>query len=293
MEPIPHIAFKADRLDRGFELLDMADLLFREKKPGDHDPFKPHRVTFFIVMIIEAGEVEHTLDFRPYHLKAGDALMISKGQIHHFDKTQEYIGKMVLFTEEFLLQYLSASTLGKVNRLYNYHLNTAHYQIPEANVNLIRQLTLEQKQNPVSIFPHIFAALIAIYLLKLEGANQQNNVNYAAGHHYATFAEFNRRVEEGYAQSRNAKDYADRLAISYKHLNEVCKRFTHKTAKAFIDDYVALEIKRFLSSSALSTKEIGFACGFDEPTNFVKYFKKIVGVTPAAFRKQFSVRKEH
>jgi AraC-like DNA-binding protein len=31
-------------------------------------------------------------------------------------------------------------------------------------------------------------------------------------------------------------------------------------------------------------KEIGFALGFDEPTNFVKYFRRQAGMTPIEFR---------
>ena len=34
-------------------------------------------------------------------------------------------------------------------------------------------------------------------------------------------------------------------------------------------------------------KEIGYKTGFNDPTNFVKFFKKYTKTTPASFRKQF------
>lgn len=74
------------------------------------------------------------------------------------------------------------------------------------------------------------------------------------------------------------------LQISYKHLNNIVKKCTNKTAKEFIDDFVILEIKRFLCSTSLSVKEIAFKCGFDEQTNFLKYFKKLANDTPSNFR---------
>ncbi len=39
-----------------------------------------------------------------------------------------------------------------------------------------------------------------------------------------------------------------------------------------------------LVSTSLSVKEIAFALGFGEPTNFLKYFKKHTSLTPVEFR---------
>ncbi len=58
-------------------------------------------------------------------------------------------------------------------------------------------------------------------------------------------------------------------------------------AKLYIDQFLVLEIKRFLMNTALSIKEIAYRTGFEAPTNFVKFFKKFEGITPAAFRKQY------
>jgi AraC-like DNA-binding protein len=68
-------------------------------------------------------------------------------------------------------------------------------------------------------------------------------------------------------------------------LNTVSKTVVHQTAKAFIDSFVILEAKRLLVATTLSVKEISYECGFDEPTNFLKYFKKHTNLTPTQFRK--------
>jgi len=74
------------------------------------------------------------------------------------------------------------------------------------------------------------------------------------------------------------------LTITTKHLNEVVKEFTLDTAKTFIDGYVILEAKRSIVSTDNGFKEIAYEIGFDELTNFTKFFKKNVGVSPKAFR---------
>jgi len=77
---------------------------------------------------------------------------------------------------------------------------------------------------------------------------------------------------------------ADMLLVSYKYLNDIIKKVSGKTVKAFIDDYVTMEIKRLLVSTSLSVKEISYKTGFEEPPNMVKFFKKNTGKTPLKFR---------
>lgn len=50
---------------------------------------------------------------------------------------------------------------------------------------------------------------------------------------------------------------------------------------------MVLEIKRALATSNASVQEITYTFGFDEPTNFVKYFKKHTGYSPAQFRNMY------
>jgi AraC-like DNA-binding protein len=40
--------------------------------------------------------------------------------------------------------------------------------------------------------------------------------------------------------------------------------------------------------TSLSIKEIGYVMGFEEPTNFIKYFRKHEGVTPIEFRERYT-----
>lgn len=59
------------------------------------------------------------------------------------------------------------------------------------------------------------------------------------------------------------------------------------SAKAFIDRRTALEAQRLLVHTGATTTAIGEALGFSEPTNFLKFFKRVVGMTPDAFRRRY------
>ncbi|SLM29662.1 Transcriptional regulator, AraC family (fragment) [Desulfamplus magnetovallimortis] len=68
-------------------------------------------------------------------------------------------------------------------------------------------------------------------------------------------------------------------------MNKIAKAITGNTVKSFIDNFVILEIKRQLAVSDISIKELTYLMGFEEPTNFVKYFKKHTSQSPAQFKK--------
>ena len=97
---------------------------------------------------------------------------------------------------------------------------------------------------------------------------------------------FKDMLEKEYTKTRSSRDYASSLFISYKFLNDIVKKLTSKTVKTFIDDFVTIEIKRYLVTTSLSIKEISYKTGFEEPANMVKFFRKNTSFTPLKFRQQ-------
>ena len=285
MNTIPEVKFNVTSVltDLGFELVHLPNLLNPKQFPKDHSPYKPHRIRFFAILMITEGKVTHQLDFKEYTLEKGDCLIISKDQVHAFNPNCNYNGSIVIFTETFLLNHFSKSSIPKISRLYNYHLNSPKYSHVKANEKFLQVIKTELESDIDFVKASILGAYLTTYLLKLERFNQQKTINYSFDREYDIFTKFKHEVEKQYSKHRNAKKYAEFLAISYKLLNKVSKRFTGKTAKAYIDDYIVLEAKRFLTYTNMSVKEVSYLCGFDEPTNFSKYFKNIVGITPKKF----------
>lgn len=80
------------------------------------------------------------------------------------------------------------------------------------------------------------------------------------------------------------KYYADLLNISSIYLSECVKSVTDKTAKQIIDEYLILEAKSLLKLSNYTIYEIAHRLGFDDDSNFVKYFRKQTKLTPKQFK---------
>lgn len=102
------------------------------------------------------------------------------------------------------------------------------------------------------------------------------------GHDY--LVAFERLVEAHYREHWRIEGYAERVGITATHLNTLCHRFTGQTAQAVLHQRLLLEAKRLLMYTALSASQVSDALGFSEPAYFSRFFKRLTGATPHAFR---------
>ena len=284
MKTIPNISFETEANNTGFELLNLTNLFARIDNIKNHDPRQPHRIYFFALLIVTKGIGKHQIDLKEYDLRAGTVLKIAKGQVHAFQTNPIYQGYLILFTEEFVINYFSKSSFKLISHLYNYYLSSPIAFDKTNSKKLIGDLTAELSHENAFAQNNIIAAILDLYLLKLERASTAKAIQFKESKGQDSFMQFKKLVENDYTKTRNVKDYADKMFVTTKYLNKVVKAFTINTAKAFIDEYVVLEAKREIVSTQKSLKEIAYSMGFDEVTNFTKFFKKHSYTTPKAFR---------
>ncbi len=274
------------------EVMNFTQLFDKLNQSTGHNPFVAHKIEFYLILVITQNSYSHFVDFNSYELTAGSALFIAKNQVHHFTKSlQQADGFCIIFSSQFMEKYYFLSDKLKLNRLFNYHIEAPiiHQQElgQDSFIDIANQLYDEY------IFPNEFAksemlrTLLHILLLKAERTKEVQATSGAKIHWLEVFSSFKNMLEKEYINTRSSRDYASELLISYKFLNDVVKKLAGKTAKAFIDDFVTIEIKRYLVSTSLSVKEISYETGFEEPANMIKFFKKNTKMTPLKFRQQF------
>jgi AraC-like DNA-binding protein len=72
-----------------------------------------------------------------------------------------------------------------------------------------------------------------------------------------------------------------------------CRYFKSKTLKTFSQFLLEVRVGhacKMLVEDLYNVNEICYRCGFNSPTNFNRYFKKIKRQTPSAFRQQFILK---
>ncbi|GAB4044733.1 helix-turn-helix domain-containing protein [Spirosoma litoris] len=93
-------------------------------------------------------------------------------------------------------------------------------------------------------------------------------------------------VEQNYRQQHQVSFYADKLAKSPKTLTNVFALHERESPLQIIHERIALEARRLLSFTDKSAKEISYELGFEDVSNFSRFFKKQVGVPPFEFKEQ-------
>lgn len=251
-----------------------------EKNAKTASPFAPHRVLFYTFLLINKGDINHYIDGQCVTLTAGYLLLIRPNQVHQFDLPNKPVkGHILFFTD-------SAWDLVKQNtRLLHWDmlLNSTHRLNKSDQLDIAMLLSLLQqeqsKADPDDILQgHLFTTLIHLlmrYWPSVTDAKKPYKLD--------TFVRFNQYLLSHFTQSRDVVYYADLLGCSYKVLNNICKSATNLTAKRVIDNHVILEAKRMLLTKTQTTQSIANALGFDESTNFVKFFKRHTGKTPKEY----------
>lgn len=264
--------------------------LFQRKKL-DHSPFQLHIVEFYVIVLIEEGEGLHTIDFTEYKYEKGTLLTIRKDQIHKFHESSSAKGIVLLFTDEFLVSYLEKLEALKSLQLFNEVLGVPKIQLSEAELKEVSDLVKRIEKEYFKVNDDhslgIIRSELHILTTKLYRIKSNKNQLIVNRKYLSEFIDFQNLVEQEVTKYTKVKDYAKLIGVSTKTLNTITKTIVNKSAKEFIDDICTKQIKRLLINTELSIKEIAYASGFEESTNFYKYFKRQTQTTPEQFRNKF------
>jgi AraC family transcriptional activator of pobA len=84
---------------------------------------------------------------------------------------------------------------------------------------------------------------------------------------------------------RTAQDFAVGLSVHVNYLNRSVKEVTGKPTSVHIAERITAEAKALLQHTDWSVADIAYALGFEYPTYFNNYFKRVTGTTPKSIRK--------
>lgn len=92
----------------------------------------------------------------------------------------------------------------------------------------------------------------------------------------------NGKIERRY----HATDFGKLLFIHPGHLTNTLKLTTGKSPCDFMEERIMVEAEKLLKETDVSIADIGIKFGYEDPTNFIKFFKGMIGVTPLQYRKK-------
>jgi AraC family transcriptional regulator, transcriptional activator of pobA len=83
---------------------------------------------------------------------------------------------------------------------------------------------------------------------------------------------------------KTAQDFAENLSIHVNYLNRSVKEITGKTTTAHIAERIIAEAKALLQHTNWSINDIAYSLGFEYPSYFNNYFKRMTATNPLSIR---------
>ncbi len=274
-------------LSQEFEIVDIG-LHYDEKK----DMLTTiHRVGFYQVLWFQNGNSTHMVDFNPVEVTANTLLFLNKDVINSFDHNKRFECKALIFTDSFFCKTPDDMKFLKSTVLFNDLFSLSKIQLEKQKSILFNELLqgmTKELQNKKDLFQSdILRNLLHNFLLLSERERrQQDFIEIKAGIDLDLIIQLKELLEINFKVQKQVAFYTGEMLVSEKRLNQVTTKMFGKTPKEIIDDRIMLEAKRILAYSTESVKEIGYSLGFEEPTYFIKYFRKHSHCTPIKFREK-------
>jgi AraC-like DNA-binding protein len=232
------------------------------------------------------------IDFNPVKIKPNTILFLNKDTVQRFDKKGGFDGKAILFTDNFFCKSETDTKYLRSSILFNDLFSVSQIQMSKTAslfADLFKLMERELENEKDVSQSDILKNLLHNFLLlsERERRNQDfTEIKKGADLDYVML--FKDLLENNYRRLKQVGNFAKKIGVTEKRLNQATSKILDKSPKQMIDERVMLEAKRLLAHTSESVKEIGFDLGFDEPTNFIKFFRKHNNSTPVEFREQFT-----
>ena len=258
----------------GMELYRMPEF-FQQLKGMETDTMHLHG--FYEIIWFQKGSGTHYVDFNQYAIAPGTIIFISPGQIHSFDTKHDQEGYVLKICAELFDDFVSLSCVTVQDK------DSAALEI------LIGAMQEELKKEDSLGHREALHALVKLFVIMVRRSYAGMNPSAPNPHKvsYKAFLNFRKLIEENYCRLHTVKDYASLLNVSSKTLTLYVNECSKYSPLELINNRIILEAKRLLRYSVLSVKEIAFRLGFEDPSYFAKFFKRLVKQSPADYRESF------
>lgn len=249
-------------------------------------PNEPHYHDFEELIIGTEGQLDHFIDFKTTILDTPLISFVTKGKVHRaIPKLKD--GKCQMWVIRFNSEFIPDTTY----QLYSYYHDHATLKLNSGEcfnrlVNLCEIIYAEmQQENPVlNVTKHLLSALFGmieserskLIPIEIESSDTQNT----------TVQNFLRILEENYSRPVGVEFYAEKLFMSSRNLNLICKSILQQTVTEIIENRKLTEAKSQLTYTDKQISEIGYDLGYNEKAYFTRVFKKRTGKTPSEFREE-------
>ncbi|MBE0538264.1 MAG: helix-turn-helix domain-containing protein [Ignavibacterium sp.] len=247
-----------------------------------------HRHDYFFILALTKGKGDHTIDFITYMIKNNTIFFMRPGQVHRLRLKAGSEGYLIQFKRDFYL------TNEKDSRLLLRKVSSKNILQPDHNTfkklfAILKEISKESK-NRNERYSEVIKASLSIFFIESVRFIQKNQMDSdeISAFQQDRLEEFTELLDAHISKNKQPAEYAKMLNLTPYQLNKITKTALGKTSSEFINEQIILESKRYLLSTSNQIKEIAYHMGYEDTSYFIRFFKKHTGLSPEAFRSNFS-----
>jgi len=269
------------------DLPDFHVYTLEETYPSTRKMMPPYTFRFYCVVLLEENSHDAVIEINTRHL-SGPSNTISfqaPGHVSSWVRGEAQTGFILYFQPEFLSHHPTPllEDFPFFRPTQSNILPLTHEQKVALRDHFVR-LEHTFKSNHLYRVPMLQALLLAL-LFDSKGLYESYSLKQQSTLGKSTLAtQFLLLLEQHYLTRQSVQAYADLLHVTPNHLSQAVSNMLGQRAHDLIGDRVLLEAKKLLYYSDLSIGEIAEYLGFEEPTHFIRFFKRKLALTPLEYR---------
>ena len=243
--------------------------------------------------LVEHGWITLIYNGRQFTLERGDLYIYSPGfQITVVGGSEDYRGMCLMADEGLTLEMPAIRDIILTSSLpvAEWGQPVVHVQHPYFEHLRHRMLEITEYQNLAHRYLHeALRALYALFILDLSDIRSRStNIHKQSERSAELFISFMRILPKYFTEHHDIGFYADKLFISPTHLSRIVRQITGRTVVDYINQMLLMEASFLLQTSSMSLSAISERLCFADQSSFCKFFKRMKGISPKAFRSQMS-----
>lgn len=249
------------------------------------------RGDFYTLFFVKSGEVNLQIDTNSIDIKRGECAFIGINQVFRIQTPSTFQVLVLRFEESFYCRHdidinflNSCKFFDNSAKLFKYKLDVPTQIILEQHYKSLSEQCIEPYNELTYLITHNSIERLLLYCQRESLLNNLESYNQNVNPDNELANSFRQLVKEKFKKQKQLGFYTDELNTSTKKLTEVTKSIYGISPKKLITDQTILEAKRLLLHSSMNIKEIAFELNFEEPSNFIRFFSKCVGMSPKEYR---------
>jgi AraC-like DNA-binding protein len=251
---------------------------------------KPHGHDFYLILLITKGTGTHSIDYEEYNVEPGTLFIVSPGQVHCWNLSDDADGYVLFFKKEYFLIDFGHDKLMKLPFFKSsYSIPYLKLDVKEIAVlnAMFENINKEYQKHLFSYHEMIRLHLNILFLELSRVYSKQQDEGLVYSYEVIQLNRFEKLVNEHFIEQKSLNFYASQMNITMKQLGYLCKKVINKTPSEILLDRTILEAKRFVIHTDMSINAIADALNYNDDSYFIRFFKKVCHLTPEQYRQSF------